>query len=452
MKQLFFIILILFSGTLFGKTPFLPEKPDSATSLSAVKESYKLSGHHLAALAGKVLYKETPQEDLYLYILRPQIKSETALPAIVYFTGGGWVNGNVYGQIPNPAWFRDHGIIGIEADYRVKSRHGTTPIECIQDAKSAIRFVREHAKELGIDPDKIIAAGGSAGGHLAACTFLDDGDTPGEDLKISSNPNALVLHNPVLGEGFGKEFFDDHPEFSPILHVKKGWPPTILSNGTKDQTTPVEVAEKFTLLMKETGNVCELITVKDADHSCDWPVSNPNFLPTLQRMTDFLKEQKMMTGTYQTGTNNQTKKEAIMNDETPKVTGIGGIFFRSKDPVQAREWYGKNLGLAINPYGSSFEFRNANRPDEINYLQWSPFNEKTTYFDPSVKEFMINYRVQNLVGLVKKLKENGVTIVDEIEEFDYGKFVHILDPEGNKIELWEPVDHVFTQMGGATTK
>jgi predicted enzyme related to lactoylglutathione lyase len=144
--------------------------------------------------------------------------------------------------------------------------------------------------------------------------------------------------------------------------------------------------------------------------------------------------------------------DIVMNDTTPKVTGIGGIFFRSKDPKTAREWYGRNLGLAISDYGSSFEFRNANRPDEINYLQWSPFDEGTDYFHPSEKEFMINYRVQNIEGLIKKLRENGVTIVDEIEEYDYGKFIHILDPEGNKIELWEPVDSVFTQMGGPTTR
>ncbi len=289
-----FFLLILSSGTIQARTDYFAEKQDSVTSLEKVKESYKLSGRNLVALAEKILYKKTLQEDMYLYLLRPIGKSEIAVPAIVYFTGGGWVNGDVYGQIPNPAWFRDHGIIGIEADYRVKSRHGTTPIECIQDAKSAIRYVRAHAKELGIDPTRIIAAGGSAGGHLAACTFLDGGDTPGEDLKISSKPNALVLHNPVLGEGFGKEFFDAHPEFSPILHIKKGWPPTILSNGTKDNSTPFLYAEKFTRLMKDAGNVCELIPVKDAGHSCDWPVSNPNFLPTLQRMTDFLKEQKFI--------------------------------------------------------------------------------------------------------------------------------------------------------------
>ena len=148
----------------------------------------------------------------------------------------------------------------------------------------------------------------------------------------------------------------------------------------------------------------------------------------------------------------ETNNDTTMNDTTPKVTGIGGIFFFSDDPEKAREWYNKNLGLEINEYGSTFEFRNANRPDEINYLQWSAFKTGSEYFAPSKKDFMINYRVQNIEGLVKKLKENGVTVVDEIEEFEYGKFVHIMDPEGQKIELWEPVDSVLTQMGGDTTK
>lgn len=135
-----------------------------------------------------------------------------------------------------------------------------------------------------------------------------------------------------------------------------------------------------------------------------------------------------------------------------KVTGIGGIFFFSDNPAQTRQWYAEQLGLAVNEYGSSFEFRNAHRPDEINYLQWSPFEKGSEYFNPSKKEFMINYRVQNIELLVEKLKAAGVTVVDEIESYDYGKFVHIMDPEGNKIELWEPVDIVFTQMGGETTK
>ncbi len=146
------------------------------------------------------------------------------------------------------------------------------------------------------------------------------------------------------------------------------------------------------------------------------------------------------------------KPELATNDTIPRVTGIGGIFFRSADPGQINKWYGHNLGLAIDDFGSPFEFRNANNPEEINYLRWSPFEEETEYFLPSEKDFMINYRVQNIEGLVRKLRNNGVTILDTIAAFEYGKFIHIMDPEGNKIELWEPNDSFLTEMGGKTTK
>jgi predicted enzyme related to lactoylglutathione lyase len=151
-------------------------------------------------------------------------------------------------------------------------------------------------------------------------------------------------------------------------------------------------------------------------------------------------------------TNKPEQKKTVVSDTTPRVTGIGGIFFFSSNPNETNEWYAENLGLAIGDNGSPFEFRNANDPDEINYLIWSPFEKGSDYFTPSKKDFMINYRVQNIEGLVKKLKKKGVTIVDTIESYDYGKFVHIMDPDGNKIELWEPVDSVFTKMGGKTTK
>jgi predicted enzyme related to lactoylglutathione lyase len=149
---------------------------------------------------------------------------------------------------------------------------------------------------------------------------------------------------------------------------------------------------------------------------------------------------------------NHSDELLAQQDTTPKVTGIGGIFFFSENPDKTKEWYSENLGLEVNQWGSSFEFRNANRPNEINYLQWSPFKQGSEYFSPSKKEFMINYRVQNIEGLVNKLKNNGVTILDSIEAYDYGKFVHIMDTEGNKIELWEPVDSILTKMGGKTTK
>lgn len=121
-----------------------------------------------------------------------------------------------------------------------------------------------------------------------------------------------------------------------------------------------------------------------------------------------------------------------------KVTGIGGIFFKCKDPFQLREWYQTHLGIESNEYGASFEWREHDDPQKTGMTQWSPFPQSTQYFAPSEKEFMINYRVENLEELVEELKNKGVTLLDEIASYDYGKFVHILDAEGNKIELWEP--------------
>ena len=123
-----------------------------------------------------------------------------------------------------------------------------------------------------------------------------------------------------------------------------------------------------------------------------------------------------------------------------KVTGIGGIFFKCNDPDKMKEWYKTHLGLDTNEYGATFEWKEASDSTKNGSTQWSPFPETTKYFEPSTKDFMINYRVADLEALVEELKKEGVTIVDEIETYDYGKFVHIIDIEGNKIELWEPID------------
>jgi predicted enzyme related to lactoylglutathione lyase len=148
----------------------------------------------------------------------------------------------------------------------------------------------------------------------------------------------------------------------------------------------------------------------------------------------------------------------ISNDQPSqkKATGIGGIFFKCKDPKKIREWYKSNLGLNTNQYGAVFEWRQGTDTTKKGFTQWSPFNEKTKYFEPSTKDFMINYRVENMEFLVAELKKNGVTIVDTIETVEYGKFVHILDIEGNKVEIWEPNDIQYEklgkQLGSQTTK
>lgn len=122
-----------------------------------------------------------------------------------------------------------------------------------------------------------------------------------------------------------------------------------------------------------------------------------------------------------------------------KVTGIGGVFFKCKDTQAVNDWYKTHLGLDTGPYGASFEWLDAEDSAKKGLTQWSVFAENTKYFEPSGKDFMINYRVENLEALVEELKKENVTILDKIETYDYGKFVHILDVEGNKIQLWEPV-------------
>ena len=125
-----------------------------------------------------------------------------------------------------------------------------------------------------------------------------------------------------------------------------------------------------------------------------------------------------------------------------KVTGLGGVFFKCDDPKAMNEWYTKNLGLPSSEYGTTFEWRQTDSPAIKGSTSWCTFPQDTKYFNPSAKPFMINYRVENIVALVEELKKDNVTIVDDISEYDYGKFVHVLDPEGNIIELWEPKDEL----------
>jgi len=137
------------------------------------------------------------------------------------------------------------------------------------------------------------------------------------------------------------------------------------------------------------------------------------------------------------------------NNTGPRVTGIGGIFFKSKDPAALKTWYGKNLGISIEQSGSNFEWRQAADSTKKGFTLWVPFRETTKYFD---KQFMINYRVEQLNQLLVNLKAAGIQPVDSLQKTPYGNFVHLMDPEGNKIELWEPNDVEFAKMSKVTTK
>lgn len=135
-----------------------------------------------------------------------------------------------------------------------------------------------------------------------------------------------------------------------------------------------------------------------------------------------------------------------------RVTGIGGIFFKCKDTDKMKDWYKTHLGFDTDTYGTTFEWRQENDVTKKGFTQWSPFSDTTAYFKPSEKEFMINYRVENIEILVGELVKEGVTVLDQIETFEYGKFVHILDMEGNKVELWEPNDIEYDKIVEGKTK
>ena len=149
-------------------------------------------------------------------------------------------------------------------------------------------------------------------------------------------------------------------------------------------------------------------------------------------------------------------KQAAEPTETKRVTGIGGIFFKCKDPKKMREWYQTHLGINTGQYGAVFEWHQGADSTKKGFTQWTAFKETTKYFEPSAKDYMINYRVENMDALVELLKKEGVTIADTVETASYGKFLHIMDLEGNKVELWEPNDAEYDklgkQMGSKTTK
>ncbi len=190
----------------------------------------------------------------------------------MFFFGGGWTNGRITQFESQSDHFARRGMVAVRADYRVKSRHDVTPDRCVEDAKSAIRWVRAHASELGVDPDRIVASGGSAGGHIAACTSLVEGlDADGEDRSVSSKPNALILYNPALSfEGVAemRKYVNNDDalglKISPTRYITSATPPTLLLYGTDDRLKAQ--GDEFVRRMKEAGARVEMFTADGQGH------------------------------------------------------------------------------------------------------------------------------------------------------------------------------------------
>lgn len=218
-----------------------------------------------------ITYKKNPAGDLKLHVFRPQGSASSPRPALLFFFGGGWQKGTPLQFYSECEWFARQGWVAISADYRTKTSHHTSPFEAVADAKSALRYLRSHAAELGIHPDAIAAAGASAGGHLAAATaFLPGLDDPADDLSISCKPQQLVLWYPVLDNGpggyGGAEVKARHQEFSPYHNVGAAPPPTLLFLGSRDPYLPVARAREFVSKVTAQGGPARLEVFPDAGH------------------------------------------------------------------------------------------------------------------------------------------------------------------------------------------
>lgn len=216
-------------------------------------------------------YKKTPQGELSLHVFYPEAAATAKKPAIIFFFGGGWATGTPEQFYRECSFFASRGWVAICAEYRIRSKHGTTPFESVADGKSAIRWVRSHAAFLGIDPDRIVAAGASAGGQIAAATAALAGlDDPSDDMSVSPRPQALFLLYPVIDNGPGgfgtKEIGDRFREFSPMHNITSSFPPSIVFLGTKDRYIPVATGKEFQSRIKAAGGLCELFLIKDAGH------------------------------------------------------------------------------------------------------------------------------------------------------------------------------------------
>jgi acetyl esterase len=247
-----------------------------------------------------MIYKTAGSTELKVYIYRPAgSKENEKLPAIIFFFGGGFTGGKVTQFVPQCKYLVERGLVAMVADYRVESRHGVTPFECVADAKSAIRWLRIHADEIGIDRNRIVASGGSSGGHIAVCTALiKEIDEKNEDLSVSSVPDALVLFNPPLNlvesiknpETLFKDKSDRVSEISPFHHISAGAPPTIIFHGTKDSSVPFQQAVSFCDEMQKQGNRCELVPFEGRDHGFfNWyDGDNPDYFATMDYTVKFL--------------------------------------------------------------------------------------------------------------------------------------------------------------------
>lgn len=249
-----------------------------------------------------VVYKTLDGVTLKLHVYNPtNFDTQTMHNAIIFFHGGGWNNGSHKAFKRQSMYFASRGMVAISAEYRLKNTHGTTPYDAVEDAKSAIRYVRANAHKFKINPNTITAGGGSAGGHLAAsCGLLKMWDNSAEDLTVSSKPNALVLLNPVLDLGpdhyAHKRFGKDFKLISPMQNISKNAPPTLILVGTEDRILPVPTVKKYQSIMESFDNRCDVVLYQDQGHAFFAKPPIKYFVETTDEIDRFLVSLGLLDG------------------------------------------------------------------------------------------------------------------------------------------------------------
>ena len=242
------------------------------------------------------VYKTVSGTELRLHVFLPRNGTSKSMPAVIFFFGGGWTSGTVTQFVPQAKHLADRGMVAVVADYRVFGRHQTSPFEAVADAKSALRWLRTSGPQFGVDPSRIVAAGGSSGGHIALSAAMFDGfDEPGENTKVSSRPNALVLFNPAVDTSretpavLVQRFGGRGRELSPLHGIRRGLPPTLILHGKADETVPYSDVQRFCTESRGLGNQCELIGYEGAPHGFFNPGRGGTWhSDTLQEMERFL--------------------------------------------------------------------------------------------------------------------------------------------------------------------
>lgn len=289
-----YVLLILCSVLLFSYDTFAQNSPKNIYPPKIKASAIEI-------------YKTVDDLNLQLWIFNPTDFKETdSRPAIVFFFGGGWRKGTPTQFVPHCKYLADRGMIAMVADYRVRNRHKTLAPRCVEDAKSAVRFIRQNANRLGIDPERIAAGGGSAGGHLAAATAtLPDFDDPADDWSVSAKPNALVLFNPAVIMATVPNLWNVNPtkeaelkertgveleSISPYHHIRPGVGPTIIFHGIDDSTVPYKTVELYRKKMREKENRCELVGYFGQGHGFFNYDRNSNgaFIDCVRKMDAFL--------------------------------------------------------------------------------------------------------------------------------------------------------------------